>query len=152
MLPRSGLGLARMNKLVEVYEQTKHSLPSLFRLHEILQREGISELEIINLLKLANNNELHYLQDKVEYCRHQLNIMELQKTKATSDILILNTRIDGLREIVNSCELYLNEKRDQIASLNNELRRLDHFANTSYDNRDDQDSNVEIFYATGDWK
>ena len=36
------------------------------------------EQEIINVLKLANNNELQYLQEKVDYLRNQLNMLELQ--------------------------------------------------------------------------
>ncbi|MGC1927775.1 MAG: hypothetical protein WA667_02280 [Candidatus Nitrosopolaris sp.] len=48
------------------------------RLHKILNDLGMREQEIINVLKLANNNELQYLQEKVDYLRNQLNMLELQ--------------------------------------------------------------------------
>jgi prefoldin subunit 5 len=52
----------------------------------------MGELEIINVLKLANNNELSYLQDKVEYFRNEINRLELEQAKCTNDVLTLNKR------------------------------------------------------------
>jgi hypothetical protein len=37
----------------------------------------MGEHEIINLLKLASNGEIHCLQDKAEYLRNQINILDL---------------------------------------------------------------------------
>jgi hypothetical protein len=47
--------LKGMHKLTETYEQVKYYLPSLLRLHKILNEQGMGEQEIINVLKLANN-------------------------------------------------------------------------------------------------
>lgn len=60
----------------------------------------MGENEVINVLKLANNNELRDLQEKVEYFRNQIRNLELEKTKCTNDVLILTRRIDELRETV----------------------------------------------------
>ena len=65
--------LKRMHKLVEVYDQVKYSLRSYLELHKIVNDLVMGEQEIINVLKLANNNDLPYLQDKVEYLRNQIN-------------------------------------------------------------------------------
>ena len=134
-----------MHKLVEVYDQVKYSLRSYLELHKIVNDLVMGEQEIINVLKLANNNDLPYLQDKVEYLRNQINNLELEKTRCTNDVLTLNRRIDDLTETVNMYESSLNEKREEIAILNREQKRLDNY------NGNRNDEGIEIFYASGSW-
>jgi prefoldin subunit 5 len=93
----------------------------------------MGEQQIINVLDLANHNQLEYLQGKVEYLRNEINNLELEKTKCTNDVLTLNRRIDDLTETVNMYESSLNEKREEMAYLNQELKRLDKLA-TNNDN------------------
>ena len=54
--------------------------PNIFRIirSRYSNLAGMGEQEIINALKLANNNELQYLQEKVDYLRNQLNMLEPQ--------------------------------------------------------------------------
>ncbi len=141
--------LKRMHKLNVVYEENKHSLPSLLKLHKIVEEQRIGEQEIINVLKLANNNELPYLQDKVEYLSTQINNLELEKAKCTNDVLILTKRIDELRETVNVYESSLSEKREETAFLNQEQKRLDNHITNNNGNKNDE--GIEIFYASGSW-
>ena len=44
----------------------KNTLPSVLKLHKRVKEQGMAENEVINVLKLANNNELSYLRDKVD--------------------------------------------------------------------------------------
>ena len=60
----------------------------------------MGEQELINVPKLANNNELSYLQDKVEYLRNEINNLELEKAKCTNHVHTLIKRIDELRETI----------------------------------------------------
>ena len=78
---------------------------------------------IINVLKLANNNEVSFLQEKVEYLRTEIDNLELKKTECTNHVLTLNRRVDDLTETVNMYESSLNEKREEIAFLNREQKR-----------------------------
>ena len=71
------------------------------RLHRIVNDLGMGEQEIINVLDLANHNQLEYLQDKVEYLRNEINKLELKKTECTNHVLTLNRRVDDLTETVN---------------------------------------------------
>ncbi|MDQ6862454.1 MAG: hypothetical protein M3044_01385 [Thermoproteota archaeon] len=137
-----------MHELVEVYDQT--SLPSLLKLYRIVNAEGMGEQEIINILKLANNNELPYLQERTDYLRDQINILELEKAKCTNHVLILSKRIDELSETVNVYESSLEEKREEVARLNQEEKRLENLATNNIGNKNEQD--VEIFYASGRWQ
>src|SRR5207344_2313750 len=68
--------LKRMYRLVQIYEEAKYDLRTFLRLHKIVNDLGMGEQEIINVLKLANNNELPYLQEKVEYFRNRINNLE----------------------------------------------------------------------------
>ncbi|MGC1928168.1 MAG: hypothetical protein WA667_04285 [Candidatus Nitrosopolaris sp.] len=62
----------------------------------------MGEDEVINVLKLASNNQLEHLQWKVEYLRNDIDMLEVQKTKCTNHILILNRRIDEFQETLNN--------------------------------------------------
>ena len=61
----------------------------------------MGENEVISVLKLANNNELPYLQDKVEYLKNEINNLELEKAECTNHVLTLSKRIDFLTETGN---------------------------------------------------
>jgi hypothetical protein len=64
-------------------------------LHEIVKELGMEEHDINNVLELAKDNQLQYLQWKVEYLRNDIEMLEVQKTKSTNDILKLNKIVDG---------------------------------------------------------
>jgi prefoldin subunit 5 len=133
-----------MYRLAQIYEEAKYDLRTFLRLHKIVNDLGMGEQEIINVLKLANNNELPYLQEKVEYFRNRINNLELEKTECTNDVLTLNRRIDDLTETVNMYESSLNEKREEIACMNQELKRLDKLASKT-DNVNKNSEEIEIF-------
>jgi hypothetical protein len=143
--------LTGMHKLNVIYEEKKDSLPSLLKLHEIVEEQRMGENEVVNVLKLANNNELRDLQEKVEYFRNQIRNLELEKDKCTNDVLVLTRRIDELRETVNAYDASLNEKREEIAVLNREQKRLDNLVINNRDNKNNDDSDTEVIYSSGDW-
>jgi hypothetical protein len=136
-------------KLNVVYEEAKDSLPSILKLHRIVKEQDMSENEVINVLKLANNNEFSYLQDKVDYLRNEISNLELKKAECTNHVLTLSKRIDELRETVNVYESSLNEKREEVARLNQEQKRLDNLVTNNNGNMNDE--GIEIFYASGSW-
>jgi prefoldin subunit 5 len=142
-----------MYDVLQIYDQIrysgKYSLPSFLRLHRIVNHLGMGEQQIINVLDLANHNQLEYLQGKVEYLRNEINNLDLKKTECTNHVLTLNRRIDDLTETVNMYESSLNEKREEIALLNKELKRLDNLVTNNNGNKNDND--VEIIYAAGSW-
>jgi hypothetical protein len=109
---------------------------------------GMGEQEIVNVLKLANNNEVSFLQEKV--VRTEINNLDLKKTECTNHVLTLNRRVDDLTEIVNMYASSLNEKREEIAFLNQQQKRLDKLASNN-DNVNKNDEGIEIFYASGSW-
>jgi len=87
---REYLELNGMYDVLQIYDQirysSKYSLPSFLRLHGIVNDLGMGEQQIINVLDLANHNQLEYLQDKVEYLRTENNL-ELKKTECTNHVV-----------------------------------------------------------------
>ena len=159
--------LKGMHKLNVIYEEAKNTLPSVLKLHKLVKEQGMAENEVINVLRLANNNELSYLQDKVDYLRNEINNLKLEKAECTNHVLTLSKRIDELREVVNhvltlskridelrevvnAYESSLSEKREETALLNKKLKRLDNLVTNNNGNKNDND--VEIFYASGSWR
>src|SRR5215831_14596903 len=70
-------------ELARIYDEGKKYLPSLLRLNKILQDLGMKEHDIINVFELAKHKELENLQWKVEYLRHEVNMLEDEKWKCT---------------------------------------------------------------------
>ncbi|MGB6531904.1 MAG: hypothetical protein WBF33_27680 [Candidatus Nitrosopolaris sp.] len=84
-------------RLAQIYDEARYDLPSLLRLHKIVQGIGMNEQDIKNVLDIAKHNELQNLQWKVEYLRNEIAMLELEKTKASNHILKLNRTIDQLQ-------------------------------------------------------
>jgi hypothetical protein len=76
-----------------------------------VEEQRMTEGEVINVLKLANTNELPYLQGKVEYFRNEINKLEFEKTKCINELLVLTNRIDELRETQRIRIIFEWEKR-----------------------------------------
>jgi len=70
-------------ELARIYDEGKKYLPSLLRLNKILQDLGMKEHDIINVFELVKHKELENLQWKVEYLRHEVNMLEDEKWKCT---------------------------------------------------------------------
>ena len=142
-----------MYDVLQIYDQIRHSgkysLPSFLKLHRIVNNLGMGEQQIINVLDLANHNQLEYLQGKVEYLRNEINNLELKKTECANHVLTLNRRVDDLTEIANMYESSLKEKMEEIAFLNQQQKRLDNLVTSKNGNTNDQD--IEVFYASGNW-
>jgi transposase len=86
--------LKHMYELGQIYDEAEYDLPKLLRLHKIVKDLGMEERDVINVLELAKNNQLEYLQWKVEYLRNDVDMLEVQKAKCTNDILKLSRIMD----------------------------------------------------------
>jgi hypothetical protein len=130
--------LKSMFSLAQIYDEAEYDLNDLLRLHRIFKNLGMSEKEIINVLELAKNNQLQYLQWKVEYLRNDIDMLEVKKAKATNDVLKLN-----------SLQSSLSQKRGETAYMNQEPRMLqgsiNYNADYSYPNINWY--SVDIFYT-----
>jgi hypothetical protein len=82
----------------------------------------MGEQQIINILNLANHNQLELLQSKVEYLVNEANVLEEQKMKCTNDVEILNDRRDRYMREEYMHEAYLAQLREEISYQENQSR------------------------------
>jgi hypothetical protein len=89
MIYRQYLETKNMYDFLQAYDQIKnsrYSIPSFLRLHKIVSHLGMGEQQIINVLNLANHNQLELLQSKVEYLANEKHMLEEEKMKCTINL------------------------------------------------------------------
>ena len=113
--------LEAMYGLTQIYEEAKHDLHNLLRLHRIVKDLGMEKQDVINVLEFVKYNQLRTLQWKGAYLRYQINMLETEKTEAMNHLFKLKRRI---------CELQpsLAQKRD-MAPINQESGKYDNTGN-----------------------
>jgi len=116
---REYLELNGMYDVLHIYDQIKYSgkysLPSFLRLNRIVNDPGMGEQQIINVLDLANHNQLQYLQDKVEYLNNEVKMLEEEKANCAKHLLLLDKRRDEYMESMYTYESSLAQKREKMA-------------------------------------
>jgi hypothetical protein len=129
-------------ELAQIYDEAKHCLPNLLRLHKIVKDLGLGEREIIKVLELAKYDELQNLQWKVEYLRNEVNMLEMEKWKSTSQILKLNRMIDEF-------EGSLVKKREEMPDMIEETGWYDNTSNLypTYTEPDTSSYSIQLSYS-----
>jgi len=85
-------------ELGQIYEEDEYDLHELLRLHRIIKHRGMKEQDIVKVFELVKENQLEFLQWKVEYLRNEIFVLQDQRTKVTNDILKLNKTRDKFEE------------------------------------------------------
>jgi hypothetical protein len=119
----------RMFKLAQIYEEAKYDLQYLLRLHRIFKELGVEEHDIRNVFQLIKEHQLEQLQGKVEYLRNEINMLEVEKTKATNHLLVLNRRRDEFQATLNMYESPWAQKTGRMAYMNQETEWYDNTGN-----------------------
>ena len=114
--------LDHMYILAQIYEETKYDLHDLLRLHRIVKDLGMEKQDIINVLDLVKHNQLQTLQSKAEYLRNDIDVLEIEKTKAMYHIF-------KLKRMIHESEETLAQKRKKMAHMNQESAKYDNTGN-----------------------
>ena len=132
--------LKHMYELGQIYDEAEYDLHKLLRLHKIVKGLGMEEHDIINVLELAKNNQLEYLQWKVEYLRNDIEMLEVQKTKSTNDILKLNRIIDEFQET-------LAQKRGEVNQESGRYNNIENLYPIAYQEPDTSSYSIRLSYS-----
>jgi hypothetical protein len=97
--------LEGMYGLAQIYEEAKHDVHDLLRLHRIVKDLGMERQDIINVLEFVKYHQLRSLQWKAAYLRYQINKLETEKTEAMNKIF-------KLKRMIGESEETLAQKRD----------------------------------------
>ena len=158
--------LQGMHELCEIYKEAKYDLRKLLRLHETLKNLRMEDQQIIDVLKLAKHHQLEKLQWKVGYLvseiwKHDMEIKNKKSILATLNEIIsdLKDERDGRIE-ERTREFYIKEGFRLVTNEWNEPenKRTITYAEPGIIKKDNlkhsykSDYNIEVFYASGDWK
>ncbi|MGB7957189.1 MAG: hypothetical protein WCF23_24710, partial [Candidatus Nitrosopolaris sp.] len=138
---RDFCGLDNMHQLDEVYDEIEDYLPSLSGLHRMVKSQGMGEQEIVNVLKLANDNGIQFLQEKVDYLRNHLRNLEIEVKNKEYNLSTLDNRT---RKMTYRAIPLEDKSIRQESSSMGLTRRNDY--------KISDDSDTEVIYATGSWR
>jgi hypothetical protein len=125
---RQYLEMTNQYNFLQAYDQVIHSgrytISSLLRLHRIVSDLGMGEQQIVNVLNLADHNQLEHLQGKVEYLANEVTTLEEKKTTCINDLGILEKRRDDYMSSEYAYESHLAELREEIGYIESRSRSL----------------------------
>jgi hypothetical protein len=96
-----------MYGLTQIYEEAKHDLHDLLRLHRIVKDLGMEKQDVINVSEFVKYNQLRTLQWKAAYLRYQINKLETEKTEAMNKIF-------KLKRMIYESEENMAQKRKEV--------------------------------------
>jgi hypothetical protein len=70
--------LKRLHNLTLIYEETKGDIDPFLRLYKLSKAAGMNVQQVVNLLKIANNNLLD-IQCRYERLKREVNTLEINK-------------------------------------------------------------------------
>jgi hypothetical protein len=116
--------LKQQHNLNMVYEETKGNLEPFLRLYKLSKAAGMNVQQVVNLLKIANNNLLD-IQCRYERLKRELNTLEFDKQQSHRTIAYFNNKIETQRKALTSYRISSIRERRQIENLNNEKTRFE---------------------------
>ena len=100
--------------------------------------------DIINVLDFVKYNQLRTLQSKAEYLRNEINMLEMEKTKAMSHIF-------RLKRMIRESEETLAQKKREMADMNRQSAKYDNSGNlypVPYSEPDSSSHSIRISSCT----
>jgi hypothetical protein len=107
-----------------IYEETKGDIDPFLRLYKLSKAAGMNVQQVVNLLKIANNNLLD-IQCRYERLKREVNMLEINKQQSHRTMAYFNNQIETQRKALNSYRVSSIRERRQIENLNNEKARLE---------------------------
>jgi hypothetical protein len=117
--------LKGLHELTFLYEERKHCLSSFLKLHNIMQRQGMGEDDIANVLKYAK--ELPNLQQYWENLRDNNHNLKCQNQELERELQTRRRNIVELTEVENIHHHNIDTLQNDIDCLFNERRQLQQF-------------------------
>ncbi len=126
--------LIQHDDLIHVYEELKGNIWPLVTLHRLLTAAGMTTTEVINLLKITNN-DLSTVGSRFETLSKDVISLELEKQNSNRIVLGLNNQITNFRERMEHNFMFLQELNAEIDQLYQRKMKLEglirHFENNN---------------------
>src|SRR5215210_1069768 len=108
--------LKQLHNLNMVYEETKGDIDAFLKLYKLAKRKGMGVKQVVNLLKIANNN-LPDIQCRYERLQRELNTLEFDKQQSHRTMAYFNNQIETQRKSLTSYRVSCIRERRQIENL-----------------------------------
>jgi hypothetical protein len=116
--------LKQQHNLTLIYEETKGDIDPFLKLYRLSKAAGMNVQQVVNLLKIANNN-LPDIQCRYERLKRELNTLEFDKQQSHRTMAYFNNQIETRRKSLTSYRVSSIRERRQIENLQNEKARLE---------------------------
>jgi hypothetical protein len=116
--------LKQTHNLNMVYEELKDDIEPFLRLYRLSKAAGMNVQQVVNLLKIANNN-LPDIQCRYERLKRELNTLEFNKQQSHKAMAYFNNQIETQRKALTYNRVSSIRERRLIENLNNEKARLE---------------------------
>jgi hypothetical protein len=93
--------LKRLHNLTLIYEETKGDIDPFLRLYKLSKAAGMNVQQVVNLLKIANNNLLD-IQCRYERLKREVNTLENNKQQLHRTMAYFNNQIETQRKALTS--------------------------------------------------
>jgi hypothetical protein len=117
--------LNQMHDLNIVYEELKGDITPFLKLYRSARAAGMSEEHVVNLLRIANSDNVNYNTNNnlpaVEYrynrLKQEVNALETRKLNSNKDLQDLKNQILNSRKLLDSCDLTYKQHAKKISNL-----------------------------------
>jgi hypothetical protein len=116
--------LKQLHNLTLIYEETKGDIDPFLKLYRLSKAAGMNVQQVVNLLKIANNNLLD-IQCRYERLKTEVSTLEFDKQQSHRTIAYFNNQIETQRKALTSYRVSSIRERRQTEKLYNEKARLE---------------------------
>jgi hypothetical protein len=116
--------LNQLHNLTLIYEETKGDIAPFLKLYRLSKAAGMNVQQVVNLLKIANNNLLD-IQCRYERLKREVNTLEFNKQQSHLALSYFNNQIEMKSKDLTSYRISCRRERREIENLYNEKARLE---------------------------
>jgi chromosome segregation ATPase len=108
-----------MQDLNVVYDELRGDIIPFLKLYRLARVAGMNEQHVVNLLRIANNDNdnLPALEHRYESLKQEVNALEVRKLNSNKDLQDLRKQISTSRNVLDSCDLTYRQLAEKIAGL-----------------------------------
>jgi predicted transcriptional regulator len=128
--------LLGINEFTRIYPEIKENPWPFVKLVKLAQDEGMSEVQLVELLKVANGH-LPRVTSQYEKLKAEINSLEYEKSNSAKDYQQLRDGISNLHKTENQLQLTIEELQRKKAKLDLQREMTENFV------KEYQDNNVE---------
>ena len=111
--------LKQLYNLNMVYEEIKDDIEPFLKLYKLAKAKRMDVQQVINLLKIANNN-LPEIEWRYERLKREVNTLKVKRHQSQIALSYFKSQIERQSQALNSYRIYCENEKSKIGYLQNE--------------------------------